>query len=292
MKLGFFVKESLRGMRRNAAPSFAAFATIVVTLIVVGTFIPIVQAFQGAASSAARQVLVNVYMNTGATAAMEARVHHELEALPHVGRIAFESKQTAYRQQVKQDPAGYALLSANPLPDTFHVYPDQPGNALLVRSELLAHGKPFDAAVASVSNHVQQTRRVLTATSIVTVAAVVISILLVISSVLLIANTIRLSLFARRREVEVMKLVGATDWFIRWPFMIEGTIVGALGALTAVTLIGLVKLAVIDPLFGGASWVGDLHTMPLPWLVVVLLLAGIAVSAIGSGLSLRRFLRV
>jgi cell division transport system permease protein len=116
--------------------------------------------------------------------------------------------------------------------------------------------------------------------------------LLTIASILLIANTIRLSLFARRREVEVMKLVGATDWFIRWPFVIEGMLVGAAGAVIAIVVLAIAKVALLDPLFSGWALVGGIRTIAFPALLAILICAGVLVSSIGSGVSLRRFLRV
>ena len=116
--------------------------------------------------------------------------------------------------------------------------------------------------------------------------------LLVLASVLLIANTIRLSLYARRREVEVMKLVGATDWFIRWPFVIEGVVVGALGALVAIAVLGITKVALLDPLANNWTLIAAPRTLAFSALVAILLGAGVMVSALGSGLSLRRFLQV
>jgi cell division transport system permease protein len=110
--------------------------------------------------------------------------------------------------------------------------------------------------------------------------------------VLLVSNTIRLSLFSRRREVEVMKLVGATDWFIRWPFVIEGIVLGALGGLVAILLLLVGKIALLDPLIDQFALLAAPKTIHLGLLVAVLLGAAIAVSALGSGLSLRRFLRV
>src|ERR1700689_5077307 len=101
--LAFFFRESLRAMRRNAAPSFAALATVVVTLIVVGVFIPIVQATRGAADSVRSRVLVDVYMKTDATPGQDARVHRELLAVPHVSRVVFEPKAQAYAEQKKSD---------------------------------------------------------------------------------------------------------------------------------------------------------------------------------------------
>ncbi len=297
MRLGFFLKEALRSARRNAAPSFAALATVAVTMIVVGVFIPIVQATQGAANSVRDRVLVDVYMRTGATPAQDARVHRELLAIPNVARVVFESKKNAFQQQKKQDPSAYALLSSNPLPDTFHVYPNDPSNVLAIRSALTPRQpgggtRLLDPAMGSVSNHKTDTRKLLRVTNLVTITAAVLAVLLTLASVLLIANTIRLSLFARRREVEVMKLVGATDWFIRWPFVIEGTIVGAVGAVGALCILGVAKVLVLDPLAGNWTLISAPRTIPFVWLVAVLMAAAIGVSAVGSGLSLRRFLRV
>jgi cell division transport system permease protein len=113
-----------------------------------------------------------------------------------------------------------------------------------------------------------------------------------VASVLLVSNTIRLSMFSRRREVEVMKLVGATDWFIRWPFVIEGIVLGALGGVMAILLLLVGKIALLDPLINQFALLAAPKTIHLGVLVAVLLTASIAVSAAGSGLSLRRFLRV
>jgi cell division transport system permease protein len=292
MTLEFFLKEAFRAMRRNAAPSFAAFATIVVTLIVVGAFIPIVQASQGAANAVSHKVLVNVFMKLNATPAQEKALKHQLLALPNVKGVSFESKAQALKQQRKLAPAGYALLSSNPLPDTFHVTPTSPGQALVVRSEIDHHGRYIDKEISSLSGQTTQTKRLLEVTNLVTWIATVLTLLLVIASVVLIANTIRLSLYARRQEIEVMKLVGATDWFIRWPFVIEGIIVGAGGAIAAIFLLGAVKLLLLDPLAGSWQLISTPHTIPFPLLVLVLIGAGVAVSAAGSGLSLRQFLRV
>lgn len=297
MRIGFFLREALRAMRRNAAPSFAALATVLVTMIVLGVFIPIVQATNGAANSVRRRVLVDVYMKSTATIADASRVRQELLAIPHVKSVEFVSKQQAYEQQSKADPQAYALLASNPLPDTFHVIPDNPGNVLAVRSSLTPRGpggtpQMVDAAIQSVSNKKNDTRKILEVTNLVTITAASLTVLLTLASVLLIANTIRLSLYARRREVEVMKLVGATDWFIRWPFVIEGTIVGGAGALLAIVVLGVTKIALLDPLANDWTLIAAPRTIAFSALVAVLLGAGVLVSALGSGLSLRRFLRV
>jgi cell division transport system permease protein len=297
MRIGFFLGEAMRAMRRSAAPSFAALATVLVTMLVLGVFIPIVQATNGAANSVRSRVEVDVYMKTTATAAQEARVKRELLAVQHVKSVQFVSKLTAYQQQSQADPQAYRLLGSNPLPDTFHVIPDNPANVLAVRNSLTPAGPggttgTIDPAVQSVSNKRNDTKKILEVTNLVTITAAALTVLLTIASILLIANTIRLSLYSRRREVEVMKLVGATDWFIRWPFVIEGIVVGAAGAFLAVAVLGVTKVALLDPLANNWTLIAAPRTIPFGALVGVLLIAGVLVSALGSGLSLRRFLRV
>ena len=297
MRIGFFLREAIRAVRRSAAPSFAALATVLVTLLVLGVFIPIVQATNGAADSVRSRVEVDVYMKTNATAADDARVRQELVNVPHVAHVQFVSKAAAYAQQSKIDPAAYKLLGTNPLPDTFHVIPDNPSNVLAVHNSLsppTAGGGTgtIDQSIQSISNKRNDTKKILEVTNLVTITAAALTVLLTIASILLIANTIRLSLYARRREVEVMKLVGATDWFIRWPFVIEGVVVGAAGALLAIAVLAVTKVALLDPLANNWTLIAAPRTISFTALVIVLMGAGVLVSALGSGLSLRRFLRV
>jgi cell division transport system permease protein len=306
VRIGFFVRESLRSMRRNAAPSFAALATVLVTVLVLGVFIPIVQATNGAANEVRSRVLVDVFMKTGTAPADLARVKALLTRTPHVKSIQFVSKEQAFAQQSKQNPEAYALVGFNPLPDTFRVTPDKADNVNLVLAELTragpsggvtsgaapAAGAPVDPAIDSVKNRKDQTTKILSATRLVKLTMGLLAVLLVIASVLLISNTIRLSLFARRREVEVMKLVGATDWFIRWPFVIEGVILGAIGGVVAIVLLFVAKLAVVERIASDFAVVAHYRTINFGLLVFLLMVSAVTVSAAGSGLSLRRFLRI
>jgi cell division transport system permease protein len=298
VRFGFFVREALRALRRNAAPSFAAMATVLVTVLILGVFIPVVQATTGAANEVRSRVIADVYLKTNATDRDVERVRALIETqTPHVGKVVFLSKEQAYREERRRNPEAYDLLGANPLPDTFRITPDKPENITKVRNALApespAGGRTvIDPAIDDVRNREEDTNKILSVTRVVKLTMALLAGLLVIASVLLIANTIRLSLYARRREVEVMKLVGATDWFIRWPFVIEGVIVGALGGLVAVLLLAVVKIAVVDPLAAEFALIAAPETMNFPGLIAVLLGASVAVSAVGSGLSLRRFLRV
>jgi cell division transport system permease protein len=297
MRLGFFMREAMRSLRRNAAPSFAALATVLLTMLVIGVFIPIVQATTGAANSVRKRVLVDVYLKDGATPADVARVRQLLTGTPGVKRVEYVSKAQALAQQRKQDPEAFQLLGSNPLPDTFRVTPSNPDDVLKITADLAPTAAgggrvPVDTAIDDVRDQKQETTKILEVTRFVKLMAGTLAALLIAASVFLIANTIRLSLYARRREVEVMKLVGATDWFIRWPFVIEGVIVGALGTLLAVLMLAIGKVALIDPLASDFALIAAPKTIAFPVLVAVMMAAGVAISAVGSGLSLRRFLRV
>jgi cell division transport system permease protein len=299
MRVSFFLREATRSLRRNAVPSFAAMASVLVTMLVLGVFIPMVQATTGAANEVRGKVLVDVFLKGNATDGAVERVRRVLtQDTKYVGNVTYVSKAEAYAREKKRNPEAYALLGANnPLPDTFRVAPDKPGNVGKLRDEL-APMQPsgeravVDPAIDEVKNRRDETTKILSATRVVKLSMAFLALLLVLASVLLISNTIRLSLFARRREVEVMKLVGATDWFIRWPFVIEGIIVGAMGGIMAIGLLLVGKVAFIDPLKHDFSLIAAPETLNFGVLIVVLLFASVAVSAAGSGLSLRRFLRV
>jgi cell division transport system permease protein len=298
VKVGFFLREALRALRRNAVPSFAAVATVLVTVLVLGVFIPVVEATTGAADQIRARVIADVYLKKGATQADVARVRHLiLTRAPGVKSVQYVSKEQAYKEESARNKQAYQLLGANPLPDLFRIVPVKPEDITRIRDALAppapAGGRSvIDPAIDDVRNREEDTNKILSVTKAVKLTMAMLAILLAIASVLLIANTIRLSLYARRREVEVMKLVGATDWFIRWPFVLEGVLVGALGGVLAVLLLGVVKVAVVDPLQADFALMAAPQTMNFGLLIVVLLGAAIAVSAAGSGLSLRRFLRV
>jgi cell division transport system permease protein len=297
VRIGFFTREALRALKRNAVPSFAAMATVVVTVLVLGVFIPVVQATTGAANDVRSKVIADVYLKDNATQADVARVGRLIRGLPTVKSAEFVSKQQAYDEERKRNPEAYQLLGSNPLPDTFRVTPRNPDEIAKVRDALAPIGPGgqrtvADPAIDEVRNRQEDTNKILSVTRVVKLTMALLAAMLAVASMLLIANTIRLSLYARRREVEVMKLVGATDWFIRWPFVLEGVLVGALGGVVAVLLLAVVKIAVVDPLAADFALIAAPRTINFELLIAILLGSAVAVSALGSGLSLRRFLRV
>ena len=297
LRPAFFLKEALRALSRNAAPSLAATITVLLTALVLGIFIPIVQATTGTANEVRNRVLVDVYIQTSATNAEVEELRQELAATPDVKTVEFISKEQALEKERKRNPEAFDLLGRNPLPDSFRIYPEDPDAVTSIVDNLAplnAQGQrePQLAAIDEVRNREDETDKILKATGLVKALTAGLAVLLILASIALVANTIRLSIFARRREVEVMKLVGATNWFIRWPFVIEGMIVGAMGGILAILLLTIAKETFVDPLSDRFALLAAPETIDFTLLIAVLLLSCMVVSALGSGLTLRRFLRI
>jgi cell division transport system permease protein len=298
MRVGFFLKEALRSLSRNAAPSLAAVLTVLITAMVLGVFIPIVQATTGTANSIRNKVVVDIYAKDSANLQQLHDLRDALDKTPNVKKIEFITKQQALAAERKKHPEAYQLLGDNPLPNLFRVTPQDPDkidaivNRLAPVDPKTGKHEPQLAAIDEVRNRRDETSKILSATGLVKLLTAGLTALLVLTSIALIANTIRLSIFSRRREVEVMKLVGATNWFIRWPFVIEGVIVGLMGGVLAVLCLMIAKATLVDPLEDRFALLAAPKTIDFPLLIGLLMLSCIAVSAIGSGLTLRRFLRV
>jgi cell division transport system permease protein len=296
MRPGFFVKEAFRALSRSAAPSLAALLTILLTALVLGVFIPIVQATTGTANEVRSRVVVDVYIKDAATTQEKADLRTAIQNTANVKSVDYISKAEALRRAQGKNPEafkqGAELLGSNPLPDSYRVTPEDPDKIQQIVQRLNAGGEPQLSAIDEVRDREEDTSKILSATGLVKGLTAGMAVLLVLASIALIANTIRLSVFARRREVEVMKLVGATNWFIRWPFVIEGMIVGFFGGLLAVLLLAIVKTTFVDPLSERFALLAAPDTIDFRLLIVVLMLACIGVSALGSGITLRRFLRV
>jgi cell division transport system permease protein len=298
VRVGFFLKEAFRSLSRNAAPSSAAVLTVLITALVLGVFIPIVQATTGTANSIRGKVVVDVYAKDGANLKQLHDLRDALATTPNVKKIQFITKAQALAAERKKHPEAYDLLGSNPLPNLFRVTPKDPDKigAIIDRLAPLdaktGKRKPQLAAIDEVRNRRDETSKILSATGLVKLLTAGLTALLVLTSIALVANTIRLSIFSRRREVEVMKLVGATNWFIRWPFVIEGVVVGLMGGVLAVLSLMIAKATFVDPLEERFALLAAPKTIDFPMLIVVLMVSCIAVSAIGSGLTLRRFLKV
>jgi cell division transport system permease protein len=212
-----------------------------------------------------------------------------LEKDDRVKEFQFVSKAEALERMKKRYPELTANLPSNPLPASYEVLPNRAEQVKEISADLRA--QKF-AGVERVKDGQQTSRRILQVARVIEVVFLVAVVVLLVASILLIANTIRLSIFARRREIEVMKLVGATNWFVRGPFMIEGLLTGAVGAVAAILLLLLGRELALPAILGHVDTSSDVQALAFSAIALILLLVGLSVGAIGSGLTLRKHLRV
>jgi len=306
-RLLFFTQEAFRALRRNGAPSMAAVVTTIVTVILLGVLIPIFQTTQAKSNQVRDSLEFRVAIYDDATRAEINQLQEKLLAIPHVASARLITKAQALNE-LKQDlgkkKSGELLaqLHTNPLPANFQVKADDASNLAAVEAAVTPPGpngkpKPISSIIPTengVFSRQEDSKKIEQVTSALKIVLTVITALLIVASLMLVGNTIRLSIYTRRREVEVMRLVGATRWFIRWPFMIEGVVVGFFGGLVAILILWLGKLTIVDPLSSSIGFLAAQNstTLSFPALVAILFGAAVLVSAVGSGVTLRRFLKV
>ena len=295
MRLRFFLAEAVRSIRANAAVSIAATVTVLIAVFILGAFIPSFLYVQSAVDSQKSRIDVRVYISDAAKVAQVNQLQaaiSDLEARGLIKESTYINKDQALAELKSRlkDPDITDLVGSNPVPANFRLKPSDVEQAPQIVAAL--QGQPAVDQEQGISYGKETADKLLSVARFIQWAGLGLITILLVASILLIGNTIRLSIFARRREVEVMKLVGATDWFIRWPFVIEGVLVGALGGIMAILLLAVGKVALIDPLASDFALIAAPETINFGLLVVVVLASSIAVSAAGSGLSLRRFLRV
>jgi cell division transport system permease protein len=304
----FFIREGLRALRRSAAPSLAAIVTVCITVLLLGVLIPVLQTTNGKTNEVRNQVGLRVFLNdvNGQQAPQDQinALQAKLQAIPHVKQVTFVDKNQALsilserlKQDNREDITAQLPGAHNPLPASFNVAPDDLSNLGSVRNAITPPGAngqptPISPLISDIGDSRDDASKISGATSAIRWVLAVVSALLLVASLLLVANTIRLSIYARRREVEVMRLVGATNWFIRWPFMVEGLVCGLLGAGIAIGFLFVGKQVIVDPLANNFNLISSGHTIPFASLALVLLCVAMGVSAMGSGLTLRRFLKI
>jgi cell division transport system permease protein len=284
--------EAWASIRMNLSTTFAATMTVLIGMCLLGLFIALGTWVLSWSAHVQRELQVHVYFQSNATPQQEAAVQQKLQNDPRVKQVIFVSKAEAEAKMKKLYPQLYKVkLLENPLPDSYTVVPLSASDTPLLGKDVQTAGW---SGVDAVKWGSETAKRVLTIAKVISLVFLIAVILLVVASTLLIANTIRLSIFARRREIEVMKLVGATNWFIRGPFMLEGFLCGLVGSVLAVILLVLGKtiaLPSILPHIGGGSG-SDVHSLSFTFNALALLGTGLLLGAMGSGLTLRRFLQV
>ena len=307
-RLRLVLAESVRSLGANLSTTFAATMTVLIGMFMLGLVIGLGSWALSLSDHYKKQLHVKVYfcapLSCGGKEATKAQmndVHNQLVANHQVKSVRFVSKEEALAIERKRDPEYTQNLPGNPLPNEFDVIPKRGDDVDSIAATL----NPPPAGVEKIcppppgSKFAKTTQgescgrithRVLSVANYLWIFVLIAFIVLLVSSTLLVANTIRLSIFARRREIEVMKLVGATNWFVRGPFMVEGVLCGLAGAVAAIVLLVLGR-TLFMPLIHLTSE-SDVHAWPFGLHVLIVLAAGLLLGAAGSGLTIRRFLQI
>ena len=284
--------DSFKSLKRNGWMSLAAVSAVTVTLLLVGTFIAMLMNVNKLATDIENDVSVRVYIDLAANEDQQKELQTELETLENVDSVEFSSREDELKQVVGIYGDEFNLFDGddNPLYDVFIVNTDVPENTAPVAKQI------EDLEYVTQVNYGGATADSLfkTMNTVRNIGAVVI-VALILTAVFLISNTIRITIFSRRTEIEIMKLVGATNWYIRWPFLIEGALIGLVGAIIPVAILSFVYVTAygIGTDFLKGTYFGLLAPNPFLYQVGGLMLAiGIIIGAIGSFMSIRKFLKV
>ncbi len=286
------VSEAFRSIGSNLSTSFAATMTVLIGMFLLGLLIALGSWVVSWSDHVKDQLQVKVFFVESVKPKQINAVGGYLGTLETDGKIKdyqFVSRADALHRMQKKYPELTADLPSNPLPDSFEITPKHAEEVKQVSAAI--RGQKF-AGVDRVKDGQQTSKRILQVARVIEVVFLVAVVVLLAASVLLIANTIRLSIFSRRREIEVMKLVGATNWFVRGPFMVEGLLCGLVGAFAAVVLLLIGKEAALPAILGHIDSSNDVKALGFTVTALILLGVGLVVGAVGSGLTLRRYLKV
>ena len=295
MKLDYATRETASNLRRNLLLTTASMLTVAVSLSMVGVALLLRYGVDNATQRWKNGVEFEIFLNLDVTPEQQARIERELTSHPDVaaGGVKFVSQQEQYelfKLYFNDQPEYLQNVKAEDLPASYRVKP-KVEDVDVIRS--LGDRFKAEAGVKQVEFAADTVDTVLKVSRWLQVAMFVVAGVLLFAAILLIFNTIRMGIFARRREIEVMKLVGATNWFIRVPFMLEGLVQGVLGAAVSFGIVVVLRELTVQPishinLFSGFAIV----TSQVNSTGLLLMTIGAAIGAVGAGVAVTRFLDV
>ena len=293
--LGRHVREGVKNLGRNGWMSFASISAVTFTLFILGVFLVLAMNVNFFAQSVEKQVEIRVFMADLTTKENLQQFEQDVRALDKVESVQFISKDEGLKQfRESMGEKAYlfdGLEKGNPLPDAFVVKAKMPQDTAVLAAQIKQMKN-----VRSLNYGEGTVEKLFAATDTVRNVGIGFIIGLGFTAMFLIANTIKLTIVARRREIEIMKLVGATNWFIRWPFFVEGLLMGITGALIPIVILGVGYYYLLDAIkssFEATQLFTLLPLFPLVYQVALALLAiGAFIGIWGSLVSVRRFLRV
>ena len=288
----YFIRETYKSIRRNGFMSFASISTVAVALMVLGIFLLIFLNTNNLAKHLESQVQVSVYMQDDANQDELADMKTKLEKMEGVVKVTAVTKAEALQRFKERLGDQQKILDSlggdNPFPNSFDVQIKSPDAIKGITDKISALPKVETARFGQeVVDHLFYL------TKVMRFGGVALVIFLAAGTLFIISNTIRLTVFARRKEVVIMKYVGATDWFIRWPFLLEGMTLGFLGAVIANFFLNISYSALLSTVHKTLAFLPLVPAKPLmTYVTIFMLIIGTAIGALGSYISLRKFLRV
>lgn len=288
----YFIQEVFHSLLRNNWMTFASIGTVAVSLFVLGVFLILVLNMNRLAGMLESQVQISVYLEDHLTDREKRQIGYDIESLQGIDSVTYVDRETA-KERLKERLGDQkylldALSDDNPLPDAFEVTVTTPS---VVESAAGAIAAMQGVEEAKYGQDVVE--HLFDITRLMRIFGFVLMGLLGGATLFIISNTIRLTVFARRKEIAIMKYVGATDWFIRWPFLLEGIVLGCIGGFIAAVALRSFYAAMAAKIYSTLAFFPLMPQYPfMNYVTLAILLAGIVIGAIGSVISLKRFLRV
>ena len=290
--LEYFVREVFLSLKLNNWMSLASVVTVAGSMFIFGILLKLVLNMNKMAESLESQVQINVYLEEGTTSSEIRSLEAELNDMQGVEQVTFVSKDEAmerFKERLgDQSSILDALDDTNPLPDGFEVMITQPELVETAAKNIEQHKN-----VESAKYGQDGMEHLFDITRLIRFFGLVLMLFLAGATLFIISNTIRLTVFARRKEIAIMKYVGATDWFIRWPFMMEGMVLGLFGGILANIILRFGYSALVSEIYSALAFFPLIPEQPfLNYISIVVVFGGMAIGAMGSTISLKRFLEV
>lgn len=291
--LEYFIREVIISLKRNNWMSFASIGTVAVSLFVLGVFLLLVLNMNRMASTLESQVQIAVYLEDNLSGKEKDRLEEVLKDMSGIQSVNYVDKEEALVKLKERLGEQQYLLNAmedgeNPLPDAFEVTVKLPE---LVQTAAASIQEMDGVAEAKYGQDVVE--HLFDITRLVRIFGLLLMVLLTGATIFIISNTIRLTVFARRKEIAIMKYVGATDWFIRWPFLLEGIVLGFIGGIVSALALRSFYAAMASKIYNTLAFFPLMPQYPfMDYVSIGIIVSGMIIGAIGSTISLRRFLQV
>lgn len=288
----YYFREVIRSLIRNRWMSFASIGTVAVSLFILGVFLILVTNMTKMAASLESQVQISVYLIDHLTAEERKDIEDMIRDMKRVALVEYVTKDEALRKL--QDRLGDqrkildALGDTNPLPDSFSVTVKDPS---YVKSTANAIAELY--GVDEVRYGQDVAANIFDLTHLIRVFGFILMVMLAVATIFIISNTIRLTVFARRKEIAIMKYVGATDWFIRWPFIFEGMTLGFIGGGISALVLRYFYSVMSKKIYSTLAFFPMIDQYPfMHYVTIGLIAAGMFIGILGSTVSLKKFMEV